>query len=157
MGLRLPDIDWSSSTILVLGKGGKEREIPFGKLVRRALARYLERRGEIEGEEHVFANQFGEPLTRFAVGNAIAHYGKLADIENVRCSPHTCRHTFAKNWILNGGDAFTLQRMLGHTTMEMVRRYVEMATGDITRQHQRYSPMDHLGSVKKTGRKKILR
>jgi integrase/recombinase XerD len=156
-GIRLQDIDWQSSTILLVGNGDKEREIPFGKSVKRALSRYLERRGDVEGVDYVFINQFGEPTTRYAIGTALHNYGVLAGMDDVRCSPHTCRHTFAKNWILNGGDAFTLQRILGHTTMEMVRRYVDMATEDLSRQHQKFTPMDNLSGVKKAGRKKMLR
>ena len=75
----------------------------------------------------------------------IKRIGKRAGIKNVRLSPHTFRHTFAKMWILNGSDAFSLQKILGHTTMDMVRNYVNLASSDIQIQHRRFSPLDKIG------------
>jgi integrase/recombinase XerD len=54
------------------------------------------------------------------------------------------RHTGAKRFILAGGDVFTLQRLLGHTSLAMVRRYVELAAVDVALQHARFSPIDSL-------------
>ncbi|MGH9890767.1 MAG: hypothetical protein ACREA0_02030, partial [bacterium] len=54
------------------------------------------------------------------------------------------RHTGAKRFILAGGDVFTLQKLLGHTTLYMVKRYVELASVDVQAQHERYSPADSL-------------
>jgi len=53
----------------------------------------------------------------------------------VRTNPHTFRHTFAKLYLLNGGDLFSLQKILGHTTLDMVRRYVNPDTDEVKRQH----------------------
>jgi integrase/recombinase XerD len=80
-----------------------------------------------------------------ASATQIRKYGKMAGIKNVRVSPHTFRHTFAKIWILNGGDTFSLQKILGHTTMDMVRNYVNLVSEDIQIQHRKFSPMDRLG------------
>ncbi|MFC2123055.1 tyrosine-type recombinase/integrase [Bacteroidota bacterium] len=61
-----------------------------------------------------------------------------------RLHAHLCRHTFATRFLINGGDVFTLQQILGHSTLEMVRHYVNLASSHITIQHQRFSPLDHL-------------
>jgi len=58
----------------------------------------------------------------------------------VRTNPHTFRHTFAKLYLLNGGDLFSLQKILGHTTLDMVRRYVNPDTDEVKRQHAVASP-----------------
>jgi integrase len=55
---------------------------------------------------------------------------------------HLLRHTFAVNYLVNGGDPFSLQRIMGHTTLEMVRRYMHLADVHVRLQHRRYSPMD---------------
>ena len=68
--------------------------------------------------------------------------GERAGIAGVRCSPHTFRHTFAKSFLLNGGDLFTLQKILGHSSLEVVRMYVNLASDDVQVQHRRYSPVD---------------
>jgi hypothetical protein len=62
----------------------------------------------------------------------------------VRTNPHTFRHTFAKLYLLNGGDLFSLQKILGHTTLDMVRRYVNLDTDEVKRQHAQASPVDRL-------------
>ncbi|WP_257145359.1 tyrosine-type recombinase/integrase [Bacillus cereus] len=71
-------------------------------------------------------------------------YGHNARIEGVRVSPHTFRHTFAKYYLLNNGDVMTLQKFLGHSSIEMVRKYVNMTSKDIVIQHNKHSPINNL-------------
>ena len=61
-----------------------------------------------------------------------------------RLHPHLLRHTFAVNYLMNGRDVFTLQQILGHTTLEMVRRYVNLANAHVMTQHKRFSPVDRM-------------
>jgi site-specific recombinase XerD len=65
-------------------------------------------------------------------------------IEGVRVSPHTLRHTFAVMCVRNGGDSFSLREILGHSTLEMTRRYVHLARRDVAERHKKFSPMEHL-------------
>jgi len=155
-GLEAGDIDWSSGFMRVLGKGSKERQVPFGMTLRRALRDYVNRKGHVGGDHRLFVNQFAQPLDRRLVRLILVKLGQKAGVTGVRVSPHTCRHTFAKNWILNGGDPFSLQRILGHTTQEMVSQYVNLATEDIRVQHSKFSPGDRLAQAT-TGRRVILR
>jgi site-specific recombinase XerD len=65
------------------------------------------------------------------------------------------RHTFAVRYLVNGGDVFTLQKILGHTTLEMTRKYVTLASTDVKEKHRQYSPIDNLGlAERKPGRPK---
>ena len=57
------------------------------------------------------------------------------------CHPHRFRHTFAVNFLRNGGDPYALQMLLGHESMEMVRHYIALASADLTAAHQKASPV----------------
>jgi integrase len=70
--------------------------------------------------------------------------GYAAGIRGKRVSPHTLRHTFAVNWLKNGGDTLSLQRLLGHSTPAMTTRYVNFATADLAELHRTVSPLDRL-------------
>jgi site-specific recombinase XerD len=61
-----------------------------------------------------------------------------------RLSPHSLRHTFARSYLVNGGDVFSLQRILGHTSLDMVKRYVALADVDLVTRHAAASPADRL-------------
>jgi hypothetical protein len=69
----------------------------------------------------------------------------------VRVSPHTCRHTFAITFLRNRGNVFALQKILGHSDLVMVRRYAELAEGDVTAEHALASPLDHLSARRGSG------
>lgn len=84
------------------------------------------------------------PLSKRHFQERIHDLGKAALITGVRVSPHTFRHTFAKLFILNGGDAFSLQAILGHSTLDMVRHYVNLFSSDVQEQHKKYSPIENL-------------
>lgn len=146
--LTLDDVDWPIGLLTVRqGKGRKDRQVPFGTTVRQALGRYLERRGHLEGNTLVFVTCYGDPQKPNVIQHAFRRYAKKAGLTGVRVSPHSLRHTFARTWIVNGGDAFTLQRMLGHTTLTMTRRYVDLFTDDLTKAHARFSPVDGMKKV----------
>ena len=128
--------------------------VPFGASVRSALSSYLARRADVETKQ-VFVNQYGEPITRHGVAYMLRERGKAAGITGVRLSPHTLRHTFARTWLLNGGDAMSLQKMLGHSSLEMVRNYVNLAASDVSAIHRNVSPADRIAGSAKPGRKRI--
>ncbi len=154
LGLRRDRIDWQASRLSVVGKGDKERVVPFGAAVKKALWDYSQWRGDVAGQDIFFLDQFGGQICPRHFQIMLKRYGNAGKIEGVRVSPHTLRHTFATQYILNGGDAFSLQSMLGHSTLEMVKLYVRLANRDVALQHQRYSPIDRLGPLA-SGRRSV--
>lgn len=78
------------------------------------------------------------------MGQIVKAAGQIAGITGVRCSPHTCRHTFAIEFLRGGGDVFELQQLLGYESLEMVRRYVKKAKADLEEAHRKASPANRL-------------
>jgi len=154
-GLKLDDVNLERRLVRVWGKGAKERVVPYGMRVQKALLRYLNfHRTEPATPltTEFFLTDSGEPLKARRVQAIIKHYGEKAGIKGIRCSPHTLRHTAAVMWIRNGGDVFSLQQILGHSSLEMVRVYVNLAQSDVEAAHRKYSPADNLELKSTAGR-----
>jgi len=145
LGLKIEDIQLDEKILTVRGKGGKGRVVLFGDRSLISLVKYLNRKNRLFGKGGVlFLTKFGDPLTLRMTNKIIERIGIRAKVENVRLSAHTFRHTFTKNWLMNGGDIFSLQKILGHRTLDMVRNYVNITFKDIQSQHSKFSPGDNL-------------
>lgn len=145
--LKLDDVNLDRRILKVWGKGAKERVVPFGVRVQRAFWRYVNFHRPEPASPRIkefFLTQSGQPLKKRRVEAIIKAYGEKAGIQGVRCSPHTLRHTAAVMWVRNGGDVFSLQQILGHSTLDIVRIYVNLAQCDIEAAHRIHSPADNL-------------
>ena len=155
INLKMDDVWLEEGVIKVLGKGNKERLTPIGKQIRKLLWHYISRYRPEPARpnlDYLFLTWDGRPLTKNRVDSIMKYYGKKARLTGIRCSPHTLRHTFAVSYLRNGGDVFSLQRILGHSSLEMTRRYCELANMDIKKAHAIASPVDNL----KVGMKSVV-
>jgi integrase/recombinase XerD len=129
----------------VTGKGSKIRTVYIGKISQAALWKYLmEKYPDREGNDNdpVFSDQYNlYPMNRNSIRNLVERLGERAGIPNIH--PHRFRHTFAINYLRNGGDVYSLQKLLGHTSMDMVKKYLEFAKADLQHAHRRSSPVDN--------------
>ncbi|MBI3945529.1 MAG: tyrosine-type recombinase/integrase [Armatimonadetes bacterium] len=143
--LRVQDVDLSNRRMRVCGKGSKERFAFFGVQSAKLLSRYLGLR-KAQPAEPLFPSERhpGKALTRNGLLQMVQALGAKAGIVGVRCSPHTFRHTFAVNFLRNGGNAFSLKLLLGHEDLKTTERYLALAQGDLADQHRAFSPMDRL-------------
>jgi integrase/recombinase XerD len=139
--LRINHVDVRNKRIRVFGKGSKERFIPFSARTGQALWKYLATRKDDHAGSPLFATKDGDPLDRSRLLKILISVGERAGVMGVH--PHRFRHTFAVNYLRNGGDAYSLQLMLGHSTMEMVKTYLSLAQADLDRAHLAASPVDH--------------
>ncbi|MDD5657508.1 MAG: tyrosine-type recombinase/integrase [Elusimicrobia bacterium] len=146
MGLRLPDLDFGQGVLTVLGKGRKERVVPFGQTASRALMDWLRVRGDLQGVDALWCNRFGLKMAKRTFEDRLRGYGVAAGLQDVRCSMHTFRHFFAVQYLRNGGDVLTLQKILGHSTLEMTRIYAQVADTDAVTRHRQASPLDRMGA-----------
>lgn len=145
--LKLEDTNLNERSLKVLGKGNKERVVPIGGTAQRAIAKYVNRyrpKPINQLKDYLFLTSRGEQLTANRIEVIIKQYANRAGINGVRCSPHTFRHTFAISYLRNGGDVFSLQRILGHSTLDMVRNYIALTQSDLQAAHLKCSPVDNL-------------
>lgn len=141
--IRLNDVKLNDGYVVVNGKNGEQRQLPIQNKVNAQITKYLEVRGEVN-TDYLFVNIYDQPLSKRQVQDRIKEYGKKAGIKDVRVSPHTFRHTFAKLAIKNGADVFTLQKILGHSTLDMVRKYVNYFSDEVADAHKKFSPIEKL-------------
>jgi len=135
--------------ITVVGKGDKERSVSLGRSGLKALKNYVRRaRPQVTNlaVDHVFLTNLLMPLTPDYVYKIVSGACRKVGIQRSRLGPHTCRHTFARSFLLNGASLLALERILGHTSLEVVRLYVNLQTNDLVEQQWRYSPMDTLNA-----------
>ena len=148
VSITLSNLNLKDGYIKVMGKGLKERIVPIGKYVGMTLWTYIDKvRPEPASPDcnNLFLSQSGKQIT---VNTMKLIFSRLAKISSVvRLHAHLCRHTFAINYLLNGGDIFSLREILGHTTLDMVNHYLHFTSSQITAQHHKYSPMDKLQEV----------
>ncbi len=127
-------------------KSGRIQVSPLCSQMAAILADYMAVRQGRE-DEYLFCNQYGEMLTENALRLAVAHYNRSRGIE--KTSLHLFRHTFAKKYLQDcGGNAFTLQRLLGHSTLAMSKRYCNIFDADIARDYDSFSPLAKLNQPK---------
>lgn len=141
--VKVSDVRWEDSQILIHGKNRSDRLVPFQRTLLRALKRWTTIRGQVD-HEYLFINIDNGPLSKRQIQSRVTKYGRMADITGVRCSPHTMRHTFAKMSVLNGANVFHLQKILGHSSLDMVKVYVNLFSNDIAESHKKFSPLESL-------------
>jgi integrase/recombinase XerD len=144
--IKLSDLNMSDRSVKVVGKGNKERRVYFGSRTSKAVWHFVTPRikdGQLDNAPlfQVTGLDGDGPFTRDVLGRLLSRIGDRAGVPNVY--PHRFRHTFAINYLRNGGDLFTLQDLLGHTDLTMVRRYVHIAQTDLANAHRKASPVDN--------------
>lgn len=139
--LTIADVDLQQRRITMMGKGRKIRTVKFSPRTGETLWKYLTTRPNARAGDALITTLRGSPLDNGQLYQILRRIGKRAGVGDTH--PHRFRHTFATEFLRNGGDPYTLQDLLGHSSMEMVRRYVHTSQIDIDEQHRRASPVDN--------------
>ena len=132
--LALKDVDMDSMLIQVMGKGSRERKVPFSLELRKRLFRWI--RSLPADSSYLLPTRDGS-----AVGydNACHDLYRVGEALGIRLHFHLLRHTMATNYIRNGGEVARLQRILGHSSITTTLRYVHLQTDDLKCGHEKYS------------------
>lgn len=145
--LDITDVDLQNDIIRVIGKGDKERIIPISKMLAVLLRRYMRER-ELYLQRYLdtpafFITKQGKRITKGCANSVFRELRISNNLTGKRFSAHTWRHTFAKAFLLNGGDIFTLQELLGHEDIETTKIYVNLTDTEKAQQNARYNPLDN--------------
>lgn len=135
--LKVADVRLEAREIYVApygtGQKTKSRTVPIGKTTAIVLWHYLAQ-DELDLGRPLFS------ISAKSIRTLILRLGESAAVQHTH--PHRFRHTFAVEYLRNGGDIFTLQRILGHSSLDMVRRYLNLTQTDLQAAHRRASPVD---------------
>jgi len=140
--VKICNLDFSNAVVLLIKtKNRKQQIIPLSTALIPILKEYIKYRGGKE-DDYLFCNQFGGQLSKRGFQSSIEKYNLSRGVS--KTSIHLFRNTFAKNWILNGGDIFRLQKILGHSTLDMVKTYVDMFGHDLKNDFDEFNPLNNL-------------
>ncbi len=131
----------------ILTKGRIWREVPIGTRATKELWQWLKiHRPQPANNQikNMFLTSQGKPLNKDTLEVIIRRLGNAAGITGVRLSPHTLRHSFATHYLKGGGDLLTLQRIMGHKSVETLKIYVHLSGADLAEAHKLHSPGDRL-------------
>lgn len=147
--ITIGDIDFKNNEItLPHTKNKKAQIIPLSATLARVIKEYIRTwRYDCTPEDYLFPNTANEQLTADALSQAFAKYCKKRGSSHTNI--HGLRHSFALNWIRNGGNQFKLQRILGHSSLEMTKRYVALAAVDLKDDYEQFSTLDTITKSKK--------
>ena len=147
VNLRIGDVDFEHNTIhLAKLKNRKQQFVPLSQSLKTALTTYL-KLWEWDSDDYIFPTNDGKQMRVTCLEGSVRRYNISRGV--TKTSLHLFRHTFAKNYILAGGGMVQLQSILGHSTLEMSRKYVNLYGQDIHRDFDRINPLNNIMANKK--------
>jgi len=142
LGLTVGDIDLGTGNVMVhQGKGGKDRMVYLGPRTRRELIRYWRERDGLLDDAPAWMDQRGKALRYWGLRQM---FERLSERSGVKITAHGFRRTFAIEMLRNGASIYHLQRLMGHSDLTVLRRYLDLAETDLSDAHRKASPVDHM-------------
>jgi len=151
-GLRIGELrnlkwfDITDTQLIIYGKNRTQESVPLTDRVKEELedlrlycSRYFE-----QMPDYIFANRNGSQMSYEATKSVFKRLQDVMGFEDVRLSAHTFRHTFAHRYIMNGGDVFSLQKILRHKSLSMTEKYLAMWGTALHAQNEKYNPLNNM-------------
>jgi integrase/recombinase XerD len=143
VNLKIEDVDLNNALVRTMGKGSKERIIPFGNYASTALYNYInDYRPQFfkrEVNEYLFLNNHGKQMTRQGFFKILKEIAREKGIDK-ELSPHTLRHSFATHLLTGGADLRSIQEMLGHSNLSTTEIYTNISKEEIRNQYKETHP-----------------
>ena len=144
VALKLDNVHIFEGYIIIDGKGNKQRIVPIGNHTKKYLIKYISQRPKCVDCENVFITKDNRPITNSVIDRLFKTLKNRQDLLTPRIHAHLLRHTFATSYLENGGNIYSLQLILGHTSLEMEKRYVHLTQAKTVINFKNYSPLDNM-------------
>jgi len=143
--LKATDVHFGERLVRVMGKGKKERLVPFHEQAAAVLARYLERmRGELRyGGDLVFVNSRGGKLSQRSIERILPQVYRHLSGSSKHIYPHLLRHSFATHLLQRGANLRVIQELLGHANLATTEKYTTLNFGDLLKTYKKFHPRDN--------------
>ena len=147
MNIKVKDIDFDNNVVYVnVTKNRKTLIVPLNQTMVNILMEYLKYRQHKSDEEYLFCNVFGQQLVKSTCYHKLYEYNKKRGVETTGI--HRYRHTFAKQWILSGGNVVSLSKLLGHSNLDITQNYINLLVSDVAKQVNEINVLDKFSSRK---------
>ena len=147
MNIKVKDIDFDNNVVYVnVTKNRKTLIVPLNQTMVNILIEYLKYRQHKSDEDYLFCNVFGQQLVKSTCYHKLYEYNKKRGVETTGI--HRYRHTFAKQWILNGGNVVSLSKLLGHSSLDITQNYINLLVSDVAKQVDEFNVLDKFYSKK---------
>ena len=143
INLKTNDVNLEFGFVKCMGKGGKERIVPLGKVAEQAILKYLEdvrhKLCKKSRDDHLFLSRLGKKLSRQSLWKMIQKYARKSGIKK-HITPHTLRHSFATHLLEGGAELRGVQEMLGHADISTTQIYTHVDKDKLKKVHERFHP-----------------
>ena len=148
MHIRIKDIDFENCVVHVtVTKNRKNLIVPFNKTLGNILREFLKYRQYKSDEDFLFCNVFGQQLVKSTCYHMLYEYNKRRGVETTGI--HRYRHTFAKQWILNGGNVVSLSKLLGHSSLQITQNYINLLVSEVSKEVETINLLDKFSERKR--------
>ena len=155
MNIKVKDVDFDNRVVYVnVTKNRKPLIVPLNPTMVNILTEYLKYRQHKSEEDYLFCNIFGQQLVKSTCYHMLYHYNKRRGVKTTGI--HRYRHTFAKQWILSGGNVVSLSKLLGHSSLDITQNYIHLLVSDLSKQVEEINVLDKFSGKKHISLRKSL-
>ena len=148
MNIKVKDLDFDNNVVYVnVTKNRKPLIVPINQTMAHILNEFLKYRKAKSKEDFLFCNAYGDQLVKSTCYHMLSEYNKRRGVQTTGI--HRYRHTFARQWILNGGNVVSLSRLLGHSSLQITQNYINLLVSDVAKEVDTINLLDKFSNKKK--------